>query len=67
MRLLKKRCLILLLIFCTANNAFAQKPNRPSAPVKASPAGGEMDRVFWSNMLYKIVSPVVFNLAAGTL
>ena len=28
---------------------------------------GIQDRTYWSDLLYKMVSPVVFNLAAGTL
>ncbi len=28
---------------------------------------GQKDRAYWSDLLYKMVSPVIFNLAAGTL
>ena len=55
----------LLLATCLVRQTEAQKKNN-----KALASGkevGQQDRAFWSDMLYKMVSPVVFNLASGTL
>jgi hypothetical protein len=40
-----------------------QKPSLNNQPTSS----GQKDRAYWSETLYKIVSPVVLNLAAGTL
>jgi hypothetical protein len=65
---IKKGSAFLLLIACLGYRTHAQKPKHTSTvtekPVSAS---GLQDRAFWSDLLYKMASPVVFNLAAGTL
>lgn len=35
--------------------------------IKQQIGSGAQDRIFWSDLLYKMASPVIFNLAAGTL
>ncbi|ATL49890.1 hypothetical protein COR50_14855 [Chitinophaga caeni] len=50
--------------------AFSQKKNRArittSSAVPSQTTGSE-DRAYWCKILYKMASPVVFNLAKGTL
>ena len=56
------------LIVGLAFNANAQTPRQTSAVTeKQAGTNSQADRAFWSDMLYKMASPVVFNLAAGTL
>ena len=58
----------LVLAACLVQQTEAQKKNSKAPTTdKQVPATGEQDRAFWSDMLYKMVSPVVFNLASGTL
>lgn len=58
----------LLLATCIGQQTEAQnKSRKPPAIDKPVLAKGQQDRAYWSDMLYKMVSPVVFNLAAGTL
>lgn len=64
MNVLIKFCLVFNL--CIVLQAPAQKvKSKPAASQTVS--GGQKDRAFWSGTLYKMASPVVFNLAAGTL
>ncbi|MCU7552558.1 DUF2264 domain-containing protein [Chitinophagaceae bacterium LB-8] len=64
----KKWIALLLLTACLGFSTYAQKTKHQSTEAKkALTASGQLDRAFWSNMLYKMASPVVFNLAAGTL
>ena len=59
---------ILLLSVCLAQISHAQKAKQKS-PVtqKETILTGQEVRAYWSETLYKMVSPVVFNLEAGTL
>ena len=58
----------LVLATCLVQQTKAQKKkSKATTTEKQAPASGRQDRAFWSDMLYKMVSPVVFNLAAGTL
>jgi hypothetical protein len=58
----------LLFTTCLGQQTDAQKKNsKTPATNKQVQATGQQDRAYWSDMLYKMVSPVVFNLAAGTL
>src|SRR5688572_10694725 len=58
----------LLLATCSGQQAEAQKKNgKLSAINQQVLATGQQDRAYWSDMLFKMASPVVFNLAAGTL
>jgi hypothetical protein len=58
----------LLLTTCLSQQTEAQKKNSITpATNKQVQASAQQDRAYWSDMLYKMVSPVVFNLAAGTL
>jgi hypothetical protein len=52
----------LLLICLSTNSADVQAQNASSVG-----ATGAQDRAYWVNTLYKIVNPVVKNMAAGTL
>ena len=46
----------------------SQKAKQSQPVAKGStPANGMQDRSYWCNTLYKIASPVVLNLAEGTL
>ncbi len=58
----------LLLGLCFMHPAQAQK-SKQKQPVTTTiaPATGQQDRAYWSEQLYKMASPVVFNLAEGTL
>ncbi len=53
-------------IFHNAIWAQAGQKKRPAALQQNSPPP-QTDRQTWCDQLYKIVSPVIFNLAAGTL
>jgi hypothetical protein len=64
------KCIILLCLFLPNESVlFAQKhKEKPVTGKDTTPvANGQQDRAFWSDMLYRIVSPVVFNVASGTL
>ncbi len=45
----------------------AQQSKQKRQPVNKPAATEQNDRAYWSDLLYKMASPVVFNLAAGTL
>jgi hypothetical protein len=64
-----KHFVLVCLFLSSRDGVIAQKPKyKPAAVKEATPsANGQQDRAFWSDMLYRIVSPVVFNLASGTL
>jgi hypothetical protein len=49
--------------------SFAQSAQPKQLPVRKeqSATSGLQDRAYWCNILYKIASPVVFNLAESTL
>lgn len=64
---IKKCSALLLLTACLGYHMNAQTKNTPTTAGKSEPASGRLDRVLWSDILYKIASPVIYNLAAGTL
>lgn len=68
MRIQMKRFCPLLFVTMFAITASAQtKSKKQNVGVKQQEASGMQDRTLWSDLLYKIASPVVFNLAAGKL
>ncbi len=59
--------MMLLAAYTPLTNLAAQKLNRkPNQPVVAAVTGTQ-DRAYWSNLLYKIASPVIFNLSQSML
>ncbi len=53
---------------CLSTIASAQDPARGKSQTIAVPVTtGIQDREYWSGLLYKMASPVIFNLANGTL
>lgn len=59
---------ILLLIACLSTTVLAtQKQKKKPKETETIIATGAQDREYWSNLLYKIASPVIFNLAQSTL
>ncbi|MGB3108724.1 DUF2264 domain-containing protein [Sphingobacterium siyangense] len=60
---LKKLLSLCFLAIVLLTNANAQKKNK----TKEQLPSGLQDRQYWSNLLYKIASPVILNLANGTL
>ena len=65
---IKKWSAFFLLTIALSYNAHAQlQKQTPPTSEKQERTTGQRDRVFWSDLLYKIASPVVFNLASGTL
>ncbi len=64
----KKKLFFLLMWiwFCPLQNLYAQKKKTETKPAVVS-SNGRQDREYWANTLYKIASPVILNLAQGTL
>jgi hypothetical protein len=60
-------CQLAILIFIVITAHAQTKNNKQKEPVKQVVTTGLQDRAYWSEQLYKIASPVVFNLAEGTL
>lgn len=56
--------MFLLFTVCVGFSTQAQKNKQKPSAVSVS---GQQDRAFWSDLLYKMASPVVLNLASGTL
>lgn len=48
-------------------NLTAQKLNRKTNQPIMTAVTGAQDRAYWSNLLYKMASPVIFNLSQSTL
>ncbi len=48
-------------------NLAAQKLNRKTNQPVMTAVTGTQDRAYWSNLLYKMASPVIFNLSQSTL
>lgn len=68
--ILKKK--YIFLGFCVLFAGFplftqAQKNVKKKAVTNQVISNGTTDRAYWSNLLYKMASPVIFNLAQGTL
>lgn len=65
MKYIKKSIVFLLVIMLGSFNGevFAQKKKNSKTTV----ISGAQDREYWSNLLYKMASPVIMNLANGTL
>ncbi|MCU7552836.1 DUF2264 domain-containing protein [Chitinophagaceae bacterium LB-8] len=59
--------IILLFSLCISTTGIAQKQNIKTKPQEKVVVTGAQDREYWSNLLYKIASPVILNLANGTL
>jgi len=58
----------LCLGFCLSTIVRAQEsPRKPLPTVEVPASTGAQDREYWSNLLFKMASPVIFNLADGTL
>ena len=67
MQIVIKWSLVLVLSAGIASQMHAQQSNKSSCSNNQPTNSGQKDRAYWSETLYKIVSPVVLNLAAGTL
>jgi hypothetical protein len=62
-----KFSLAVVLSISLAQQTVAQQSKQKKQPVNKPVATEQNDRAYWSDLLYKMASPVVFNLAAGTL
>lgn len=64
-----RQLLIAVITFasCFCTSAFAQESKNKITADEKSVTTGAADRIYWSNLLYKIASPVIFNLANSTL
>ena len=68
MRIFMKLSLVLVLSAFIVSQMNAQQSQQKQLSPNDQPMNsGQKDRAYWSDVLYKMVSPVVFNLAAGTL
>jgi hypothetical protein len=68
MQIVIKWSLVLVFSVGMVSQMHAQQSQpKPLLPDKQSTSPGQKDRAYWSDMLYKMVSPVILNLAAGTL
>ncbi|MFV8345878.1 DUF2264 domain-containing protein [Flavobacterium sp. ZB4P13] len=59
--------IVLLAVCVPITNVMAQKSKNKSKKQVVAMVTGAQDREYWSNLLYKIASPVILNLAQGTL
>jgi len=59
--------LAMLALYAPSSNLIAQKKKIKSTEVEKIIVTGAQDREYWCNLLYKMTSPVIENLAAGTL
>ena len=59
--------IVLLAVCVPVTNVMAQKSKKKSEKQVVAMVTGTQDREYWSNLLYKIASPVILNLAQGTL
>lgn len=59
--------MFICLLVVPATKATAQKQKPKVKQVGNSMVTGAQDREYWCNLLYKMASPVIENLAAGTL
>ena len=68
MRIVMKLSLVFVLSAGIASQMHAQHSQQKQLSPNDQPMNsGQKDRAYWSDILYKMVSPVVLNLAAGTL
>lgn len=67
MRSAIKFSLAFVLSVSLVQQTLAQQSKQKKQPVNKPAATEQNDRVYWSDLLYKIASPVIFNLAASTL
>src|SRR6187551_2871330 len=68
----ENRSSLFVILLCMAiclplNETFAQKQKSKISPATNITTTGAQDREYWSNLLYKMVAPVIENLSAGTL
>lgn len=61
---IKKSIVFLLVVVFGSFNAELVAQNKKSKPAIVT---GAQDREYWSNLLYKMASPVILNLSNGTL
>jgi hypothetical protein len=59
--------IVLLAVCVPITNVTAQKSKNKSKENSATVVTGAQDREYWSNLLYKMASPVILNLSQGTL
>lgn len=59
--------IVFLAVCVPITNVMAQKSKNKSKKQVVAMVTGAQDREYWSNLLYKIASPVILNLAQGTL
>ena len=62
-----RSCLMLCFAMQIVLGTTAQKANKTTKPAVPVAATGTQDRTYWCDLLYKMASPVILNLAAGTL
>jgi hypothetical protein len=68
MQMIIKWSFVLVLSAGIVSPAHAQESKKKQVPINNQvTTDGQKDRAYWSDLLYKISAPVVFNLAAGTL
>ena len=65
--LLLNLTMFLLLVNLPLSKVIAQKQKANTKRTENVMVTGTQDREYWCNLLYKIASPVIENLAAGTL
>ena len=66
-RRFSKTCLLLFFALVSTTVLFGQKSKKQSKQNVPAEVTGVQDRAYWSSLLYKIASPVILNLANGTL
>lgn len=64
-----KKLLFAAFVFatCFSTNVIAQKKKNKAKTEEKTITTGAQDREYWSDLLYKMASPVIFNLANSTL
>lgn len=64
---IRKMSFLLLIVLMSATVALAQKNSKAVKKETPLTTTGAQDRAYWSELLYKIASPVILNLANETL
>jgi hypothetical protein len=64
---LSKGSIFFCVVFFVAATTNAQKASKAVKPTIPFEITGAQDRAYWCNLLYKMASPVILNMAEGTL
>ena len=64
---MQKKTTLLIILALASTMLFGQKNKKQIKEIAPVEVTGEQDRTYWSSLLYKIASPVILNLANGTL